>query len=136
MRATRTVGPCSNSFLSTSSWRACADRSRVKRAKEPAAAATTATMLLAATSRFFPDVSGTGSLRCAAALRGELLVELLGAWRRLPQMRVDGRNEEQRDERRHQQTSDDRAAQRGILLTTLADRQRHWDHSEHHGQRS
>src|SRR5262249_35959068 len=114
---------------------ACADRSRAKSATVPAAAATTATMLLAATRRLFPDRdSGTGGLRCAAALGRELLVELVGAGRRLAQERVDGRNEEERHERRHHKPPDDRAAERSILLAPLAERQRHWNHAEQHRQ--
>src|SRR4051812_41528168 len=111
-RATRTTGPCASSFCSASDCRACALRSRAKSATVPAAAAMTATMLLAATRRVFRFDSGMRGLGGAAALQRELLVELVRAGRRPPQEGVDGGDDEEGDEGGDEQAADDGAPER------------------------
>ena len=46
-----------------------------------------------------------------------------------------GRHEEQRRHRRDQQAADDGAAERGILLAAFAQRKRHRQHADDHGER-
>src|SRR5207253_8491128 len=114
-RATRPTGPWASSFCSTSACRACAPCSRTNSTAVPTAAAITTAMLPAAIKEL-RRVSGMGSLRGAAALRGELRVQLVCARWSLAHQRVHGGHDEQGHEGRHDQPADHGAAERRVLL--------------------
>ena len=71
----------------------------------------------------------------AARFGGEFLIEQVPRGKILPQQGIDHGHDEQSNDGRHQQSSDHSAAQRSILLSRLAQGQRHGNHPDNHSER-